>query len=115
MGGSQITPHRHAVVIAYRNASKPVSYRKIHKLTEIRISTANDIWIHAVTNAHKDRISKEESLEEPFSMLELISAKILNLNKRSGRPQALSTTEKDILSALVRHDFTTRRMKLVDL
>ncbi|KAG0125456.1 hypothetical protein HOY82DRAFT_616511 [Tuber indicum] len=91
------------------------SYRKIHKLTVIPISTVNDIWIHAVTNAHKARISKEESLEEPFSMLKLISAKILNRNKRSGRPQALSTTEKDILSSLVRRDFTTRRMKLVDL
>lgn len=113
--GLQITPRRRAVVIAYRNAANPVSYRKIHKLTGIPVSTANDIWIHAVTNARKARIGKDESLEAPFSIIELVSAKILDPNSRSGRPQALSTVEKDSLVTLVRRDFTTRRMTLVDL
>jgi len=48
-------------------------------------------------------------------MIELISAKILNPNTRSGRPHALSPAEKASLITLVRRDFTTRRMKLVDI
>ena len=84
-------------------------------MTEISVSTANDIWIHAVTNARKARIKKNESLEVPFSMIELISAEILDLNSCSKRPQALTAAEKDSLVRLVRRDFTTQQIKLVDL
>jgi len=48
-------------------------------------------------------------------MIELISAKILYPNTRSGRLQALTAAEKDSLVLLVRRDFTTLRMKLIDI
>jgi len=53
-------------------------------------------------------------IPEP-SFLDLISAKALDLRCPSGGPQALSSTEKDSLVALIKRDFMTPRMVLVDI
>jgi transposase len=50
-----------------------------------------------------------------FDLRELLSADVLNPNKRSGRPEVLTEEEKDRLVATVKRDFKTRRMRLVDL
>ncbi|PUU80763.1 hypothetical protein B9Z19DRAFT_1123129 [Tuber borchii] len=50
-----------------------------------------------------------------ISFLDLISAKALDSGSRSGRPQVLSSTEKDALVAFIKREFTTRRMVLVDI
>ena len=50
-----------------------------------------------------------------LSFLDLISAKALDSRCRSGRPQALSSTEKDSLVGFIKRDLTTRRMVLVDI
>ena len=111
--GIEITPRHQAAIIAFQSFEKPVSYSKIQKLTGVSVSTANDIWRHALCNAQKQRIEEEEDdLARPFSLLELISAKVLDPNARSGRPAALTEYR---LVAFVKQNFTTRRMKLVDI
>ncbi|KAA8894744.1 hypothetical protein FN846DRAFT_972909, partial [Sphaerosporella brunnea] len=52
---------------------------------------------------------------ENLSVLDLISADVLDPKKRSGRPARLTEAEKDHLIAIVQRDFKTRRMRLVDL
>lgn len=54
-------------------------------------------------------------LPEEIPLLELIAADVLKPDSRSGRPQVLSEEEKDRLVAVVKRDFKTRRMKVVDL
>lgn len=92
-----------------------MTFQKIKDLTGIPISTANDIWLHAVDNARNARLAEGESLEKPLTLLELVDAKCLDPDTRSGRPEALTEDEKDRLITTVKRDFTTRRMKLVDL
>ena len=67
-------------------------------------------------NAQKRRIQEEQDhLSRSFSLLELISAKVLDPNVQSGRPAALTENEKDNLIDFVKRNFMTRRMKLVDI
>jgi len=113
--GKGITPLRSATIITLRSLPNPVTFQKIKDLTGIPISTANDIWLHAVDNARNARLADGENLEKPLSLLELVDAKCLDPDTRSGRPEALTEAEKDCLIATVKRDFTTRQMKLVDL
>jgi transposase len=50
-----------------------------------------------------------------LSLLDLLAPDVLDPNKRTGRPPALTEAEKDHLVAIVKRDFKTRRMRLVDL
>lgn len=52
---------------------------------------------------------------EIYSLLDLISADVLDPNTRTGRPSALTREEKKQLVKTVKRSFTTRRMQLVDL
>jgi len=113
--GKKITLRRRAAIITLRSLPNPLTFQKIKDLTGIPISTANDIWLHAVDNARNARLAEGESLEKPLTLLELVDAKCLDPDTRSGRPEALTEDEKDRLITTVKRDFTTRRMKLVDL
>ena len=48
-------------------------------------------------------------------MLELVESKCLDPNSRSGRPDALTEEQKDHLVNTVKRDFSSHRMKLVDI
>jgi len=54
-------------------------------------------------------------LDKEFSLIELISASVLDSDPRSGRPPSLSEGDKDKLVTLVKKDFVTRRMTLCDI
>ena len=53
--------------------------------------------------------------DKEFSLIELISASVLDSDARSGRPTVLSEDDKDKLVKLVKKDFVTRRMMLCDI
>jgi len=113
--GKEVTPRRRAVIITLRSLPNPISYAKIKVLTGIPSSTANDIWRHAVENAQKARHEAGQTVEEPIGLLELVEAKCLDPNPRSGRPEVLSEEDKDRLVETVKKNFASRRMKLVDI
>jgi hypothetical protein len=52
---------------------------------------------------------------QELDLLDLLSADVLDADKRSGQPEILTKAEKDRLVATVKRDFKTRRMRLVDI
>ena len=50
-----------------------------------------------------------------WRLILLIASDVLDATKSKGRPIVLSTEEKDQLVAIVKRDFKTRRMRLVDI
>ncbi|RPB00568.1 hypothetical protein L873DRAFT_1897545 [Choiromyces venosus 120613-1] len=53
--------------------------------------------------------------DKEFSLMELISASVLDSDPHSGRPSSLSESDKDKFVKLVKKDFITRRMTLCDI
>ena len=53
--------------------------------------------------------------DKEFSLIELISASVLDSDPRSGHPPSLSEADKDKLVKLVKKDFVTPRMTLCDI
>ena len=53
--------------------------------------------------------------DKEFSLIELISASVLDSDPRSGQPTVLSEGDKDKLIKLVKRDFVTWRMTLCDI
>ena len=127
--GKEISPRRRAVIIAFRSLPIPITFEKIREATGVAVSTANDIWQHAVKNARKARVltnipdplntllslNTPLSLITPLSLNELISSTNLDSNARSGRPALMSKEDKDRLVAFIKRDFDTRRMQMVDI
>ncbi|RPA96301.1 hypothetical protein L873DRAFT_1235776 [Choiromyces venosus 120613-1] len=113
--GKEITPRQRAAIVTLWSLPKPLTFQKIKELTGIPISTANDIWLHAIDNAWRNRLADGGDLEEPLSLLELVDSKCLDPDTRSGRLEALTEDEKDCLITTIKRDFKTQRMKLIDL
>jgi len=93
----------------------PVTFQRIKDLPGIPISTANDIWLYSGDNEPDARLAEGGILEKQLSLLELVDVKCLDPDTCSRRPEASTKIEKDHLIASVKSDFTTRRIKLVDL
>ncbi|KAG0133467.1 hypothetical protein HOY82DRAFT_538152 [Tuber indicum] len=91
------------------------TFQKIKRLTGIPISTAKDIWLHAVDNAWQIQLAAEGNLEEPFSLLELVDSKCLDPDTCSGWPKSLTKDDEDHLMATIKRHFKTCQMKLVDI
>ncbi|RPB00586.1 hypothetical protein L873DRAFT_1897670, partial [Choiromyces venosus 120613-1] len=53
--------------------------------------------------------------DKEFSLMELISASVLDSDPHSGHPPSFSESDKDKLVKLVKKDFITRRMTLCDI
>lgn len=113
--GKQITPRRRAVIIAFRTQDPPMPFKQIGEITGVAGSTANDIWRHAIKNAHQARVTSDEHDNHPLSLQELIASSVLDPNPRPGRPRLLSAEDKDKLVEFVKKDFESRRMTLHDL
>ena len=60
-------------------------------------------------------MNEEDKDEIPLRLLELIDAKCLDADARSGRPQLLSATEKEYLVSVAKRNWGTRHMTLTEL
>ena len=61
------------------------------------------------------RDTNEDKDEIPLRLLELIDAKCLDADARTGRPQSLSNTEKEYLVSIVKRNWGTRHMTLTEI
>ncbi|RPA94324.1 hypothetical protein L873DRAFT_1937458 [Choiromyces venosus 120613-1] len=57
----------------------------------------------------------ESESDKEFTLMELISASILDSAPRSGRPTCMTEEDKNELVKFIKKDFTTRRMTLCDI
>ncbi|RPB04331.1 hypothetical protein L873DRAFT_1840425 [Choiromyces venosus 120613-1] len=72
-----------------------------------------DCWGFGMLRLESNAETIRESAK--FSFLDLISEKSIDSKPHSGRPAALLTEEKDALVEFIKQDFTTCRMRLVDI
>ena len=107
---------------AKRQDPKDSAIRSLHREPEdVEVFLAgidaqlDSLYTEPSQEVESDAMEIENDASGEIGFLDLISAECLDVESRSGRPQALSEEEKDHLIAITKRDWGTRHMSLREL